>query len=514
MGRGFKVFLLLVFVVSLLPAQAQAAISPARLLITEVKIGGQIDGQPTEFLQIYNHSEEDAVLENVLVEYAKPAADIVDCSAEWKTQDSSSSVKHVSLEGVLPSKQSLVIEMNMNDNAGGSLHILEGATVHDTVGWGVSVSQGVCFEEAHAEVPEKGKSIKRYVDVNGEFVDSKDNSEDFVVIGGSLTGPFPILEFNDEFDVCVNLDGAQDEIPEGYVMTDENCMPTQQEEVAGCEVLALSEILPNPEGSDSGSEYIELYNPTNKTISLEDCGLKVGSSRKDLEGDIYPGYMVFYGLTLPNAAGGQVEFVSPATEEVVIYPPDLSDNEAWALVGGVWQITNQPTPNAENALSVVAVDQVSEDTLEPCPEGKFRNPETNRCKTIETNEGLKPCAPDQYRNPETNRCKKKADTLTELKPCDPGQYRNPETNRCRKISSDGSDLKPCDEGEERNPETNRCRKVAGVSTDVPSETNKSAPNINYILIGLFASTAVLYGIYEYRDSIGNYFARLKSKATK
>ncbi len=514
MERGFKVLLLLVFVVSLLPVRAQAAISPTKLLITEVKTGGPIDGQPTEFLQVYNSSEEEIVLENLLVEYAKSTAEISDCSAEWKLQDSSSNVKQVSLEGVLASRQSLFIEMSMNDNAGGSLHIIDNKKVHDTVGWGASVSLGVCFEDAHAKIPEKGKSIKRFVDVNSKFVDIGDNSKDFAVSEEPLIGPFPILESDEEVDVCANIDGVQAEVSEGYEKSDENCVPAPQEEVVGCEVLALSEILPNPEGSDTGSEYIELYNPTNKVISLEGCSLKVGSSTKDLEGDIWPGYKVFYGLTLPNAAGGQVEFISPTTEEVVIYPADLGDNEAWALVANTWQITNQPTPNAENSARVVVEEQVSEDTLEPCPEGKFRNPETNRCKTIETDEGLKQCAPDQYRNPETNRCKKKAETLTALKPCGEGQYRNPETNRCRKISSDGSSLKPCEEGEERNAETNRCRKVAGVSTDVPSEADDSAPNINYILIGLFASTAVLYGIYEYRDSIGNAFAKLKTKVTK
>ncbi|MCA9342726.1 hypothetical protein KC950_01785, partial [Candidatus Saccharibacteria bacterium] len=306
----------------------------------------------------------------------------------------------------------------------------------------------------------------------------------------------------------------QSDVPEGYENDGENCLPVKAEQTQECEGLALSEILPNPEGADTGSEYIELYNSTGQTISLKGCSLKVGSTAKNLEGEVKPGYTAFYGLVLPNAAGGQVEFITSTTEEVVIYPANLDDNEAWALVDGAWQITNQPTPGEANKPSISLQGVANEAGLEPCPEGKYRNPATNRCKTIETDEGLKPCAPDQYRNPETNRCKKKADTVTALKPCDLGQYRNPETNRCRKISSDGSDLKPCDEGEERNAETNRCRKVAGVSTDVPSDVDGSSSNVNLILIGLFAATAVIYGIYEYRDSIGNVFARLKTKVTK
>ncbi len=64
------------------------------------------------------------------------------------------------------------------------------------------------------------------------------------------------------------------------------------------------------------------------------------------------------------------------------------------------------------------------------------------------------------------------------KPCPEGKERNPETNRCRKIVQAKADhakadhksikptlkkvLKPCPEGKERNPETNRCRKIINV----------------------------------------------------
>ena len=38
---------------------------------------------------------------------------------------------------------------------------------------------------------------------------------------------------------------------------------------------------------------------------------------------------------------------------------------------------------------------------QPCPEGKERNPKTNRCR-----KALKPCPAGKVRNPKTNRCKK------------------------------------------------------------------------------------------------------------
>lgn len=492
MGRGLKVLLLIIFAVSILPVQVLAADSLAsnNLLITEIKTGGPIEGQPTEFVRIDNNSDDEVSLEGVVLEYAKISAVVADCGIDWKSQDSSSAVKTVELEGVLSTRSSLFVEMSMNDNAGGSLHLIKEDSVFDTVGWGLSVSQGVCVEGVHAETPEKGKSIKRYVNSDG-FVDTDDNSKDFAVSAEPLAGEFPVVEDEEEVD--------EPEVPQEPV----------------CEGVVLSEVLPNPSGSDTGNEYIEIYNPTNEDINLAGCSIKVGNSEKALEDIMGPGYLVIYGITLPNAAGGQVELISANTEEVVIYPADLKDDEAWADVEGTWQITNQPTPGKANLASRVEVVAAEEESaLEPCPEGKFRNPETNRCKNIESEEGLKPCDTGQFRNPETNRCKSIASSISELKPCDEGQYRNPETNRCRKISSDGSNLKPCDEGEERSAETNRCRKVAGVSTDIPSEPEQNSSNVNLILVSLFVATAVFYGIYEYRDSIGNALAKLKGKATK
>jgi hypothetical protein len=89
----------------------------------------------------------------------------------------------------------------------------------------------------------------------------------------------------------------------------------------------------------------------------------------------------------------------------------------------------------------VVVDEAAENKEEPeqkqyadCGEGRYRNPETNRCKKVETEAAktLTPCAVGYERNPETNRCKKVA-VASGLVPCAEGYERNPETNRCRKV---------------------------------------------------------------------------------
>ena len=85
--------------------------------------------------------------------------------------------------------------------------------------------------------------------------------------------------------------------------------------------------------------------------------------------------------------------------------------------------------------------------LKPCPEGKERNPKTNRCKKVTQEE-------DKFFN---------FDKYYKTKTCPEGKERNMSTNRCRKTcptersKSSSRCLKPCKEGKVRNSTTNRCK---------------------------------------------------------
>lgn len=122
----------------------------------------------------------------------------------------------------------------------------------------------------------------------------------------------------------------------------------------------------------------------------------------------------------------------------------------------------------------------------PCKEGYVRSPETKRCRKINSSQTkeLTPCKEGYIRNPETKRCHKLVDSQTlSLLPCLPGYVRNPDTKRCRKLSLSGKTPKPCQEGYERNPDTNRCRKIRapivanlGVDQTPKSDGGGGAPN--------------------------------------
>lgn len=520
MGMGMKIKFVGVFVLLLLVMLPSIAFAdkPARMLITEVKTGGVIAGKPTEFVEIYNDSVQNINLEGWTIEYAKPSAKISDCQVQsWSAQDSSANVKEYLLSGEITAGQKLIIEISMNDNIGGSLRLNNNSVVFDLVGWGNTVSQAVCSEEKLAPMPVSAKSIRRLLS-NGEVIDTNNNSFDFTDTESNIVDSLPNIAQEPLVDVCNNFDGIQNFVPPSYTSEDGQCTQTVNQPLSEkCHGVVLSEILPNPAGVDTGNEYIELYNTTGKEVNLAECSIKIGSSVKKLSGVIAPGYQAIYGFVLPNTSGGAVELITGATEEVVNYPIDLKDDQAWALINGQWQLTEQPTPGAENiaylTVEEVNTTSVSSGSLEPCPEGKYRNPETNRCKTIEVEEGLKPCDPGQMRNPETNRCKKTAEVLTSIKPCDPGQERNPATNRCRKVSAKVA-LASCKEGQERNPDTNRCRKVASTSTSSPTSSQleqdvKQKQNISYGIFGAMAVLVFGYGIYEYRANIANFFTRLK-----
>lgn len=312
-------------------------------------------------------------------------------------------------------------------------------------------------------------------------------------------------------DVCLNLDGLQVIVPTGYIRSGDTCVHLEDRG------LWLSEILPNVGGSDTGREFIEIYNPYSEPLKLEGYTLYIG---KNFE-KAYPlpaldgkttipayGFVTFsdseLGATLLNTFSG-IRLVAPAGNIVseTVYS-DPADDQAWAYIDGSWQYTSVPTSGTANVATPESGEVESVGTLASCPAGKYRNPLTNRCRTIEADAAiLADCQEGYYRNPETNRCRKIA-AIAALAACQAGYTRNPETNRCRKDDTDDG-LTPCKAGQERNPATNRCRNVSALTTPASvAEAQQNAGASNTALpwvIGVAAVGAVGYGIYEWRHEI-------------
>jgi hypothetical protein len=514
-----------------------------KILFAEIKLGGTSysrgsnnDKDPQEYILLYNSTDEEIDITNWRIEYAKPTFPKQYCDvADWSTVASSSVVSITPLAGsLLPNSFSSPIQRSLTDNAGGSLRLTSNDTennqtiIHDLVGWGADAP---CSYEQPAATPSNSQSLKRFQACSSGLYNSSNNSQDYI----SNQPPSPYM-FNAPLHQSCNSDEE-----------DDNNQQPDPDITVSCEGIIISEVLPNPAGSDTGREFIELHNPTMDFINLIGCTLQLsGSSKKFTFSNIELGpgsYRAFYdsqtGIVLPNAAEGTIYLVSHRNEEIsaTTYPPNMSDDVAWAWFAGKWESTYTPTPGAKNisqpikpcpvgqvrnietnrCASIVAAQSSG---LADCGPGRERNPDTNRCRLISLAGGtnLKPCLPGQERNPETNRCRKIGSAGSQLVPCKPGQERNPETNRCRKIGGTTKSLVPCKPGQERNPETNRCRKVATLGANTTSSLSEvedldAAPTLSttgWWIAGFSALFATGYGAWEWRRDI---FAKFSKKST-
>jgi hypothetical protein len=573
-------------VTSIFSAPILYAVSDS-LVISQVQLGDIISAR-NELVEIYNNSSEDVEVTNWCINYLssgytqkKLSCFIPGTSATHIYLPSHSAALAISneLSVLLPPIGSDLRFSSTLSNMGGYVRIVDNFGVEiDKVGWGMPNSENNLIVS-----PPVGEVLGRKVSADENVLRDTDvNYDDFEAVEPrSYYNYGSLYELQ---DICANIDGVQSELPEGYDVDNiGNCslpppeidvcsnivglqsiIPNDMEvdNVGNCVQhdecpnlsdaqmiipdemihdtggncvpkplsLQITELLPNPSGDDNGEEFIELYNPNDKDVSLDNYVIFVGSDYKNSYNfpsgaHINPGqYAAFYDddikFTLVNTSSGvKLQSIDGSfVFEVPIYD-NPKDNIAWALIDNKWQYTNRPTPGLSNLPSLIEETPVEADTidadnndLEPCAANQYRNPLTNRCKLIEAagpSLVLAPCKEGEERNPETNRCRKITSTVSTLAPCPEGQERNPLTNRCRSIATvlSANTLAPCKEGQERNPETNRCRKVTVASTITkakyaPESTAQSPSNylIWWSLAGI-GSLAVGYGVWEWRQEL-------------
>ena len=340
-------------------------------------------------------------------------------------------------------------------------------------------------------------------------------------------------------DVCRNIDGVQADVPIGYDVTGEReCAPQIM-----IRKLLITEVLPNPSGSDEGSEFIELYNADTEPIALKDYKLMVGKAAASLPADrvLQPGEFLTLsdtdlGRNLPNTTGVSIWLTTIRNVEVMQMPAYMNakDDSSWALgEGGEWAYTFAPTPGEPNiALTALPcavgyerdpaserchkVEVAAAVAATTCRDGQYRSEETGRCRNVLSAAAvLAPCKEGQYRSEATNRCRSIAALASSVKPCADDQFRNPMTNRCKSIaSSDDVALADCGEGRERNPTTNRCRNVATAAASAMAFKVEPIKDTAQAFVGWWALggvgvLALGYGVWEWRSEI----TRLLRRAT-
>ncbi len=523
MKTGAIFFITLFAVIFVVPLRVHA--QGSSVVISQLQTGGAVTGTAShEYVEFTNNTNADIDITDWCLTYSSASStgsgsDLA-CFATPNVSQrlylaSFGSVRLASNE-FLAANPSITVDATFRGSVsgtGGHVHIVDSSrSIVDTLGWGTAL-----YAEGQAVVaPSGGQVLQRKVSA-GVYQDSQDNSTDFVQASLVVT---PDTGLYEAVDACINQDifpGLQTTIPEGFEV-DQFGVCQEIPQPPECKGVILSEIVPNPAGNDVGNEYIELFNPTGETVQMEACQLMVDEAVYAFTESIAPyGYALVTDMSLPNSSGATVRFMTTDAEELVTYPANMADDEAWAVISGSWQITNKKTPAQTNEPSTIKIVPASATrSLGPCPVGKIRNPQTNRCRSLKGGGSTQqPCAADQIRNPQTNRCRKVASTVGVLTPCSPGQQRNPETNRCRKVTTATNLLKPCDEGEERNPETNRCRKiagVAGVASTAQADTTQIRQNYRVVMLALLL--AISYGVYEYRQELKNGVSRVIGKVLR
>lgn len=565
-----RVGIVIALIVSQVAMVPFARAASSSVMISQLQTGGAGTGTAgQEFVELYNNSDTDIMITNWYITYSS-ASDVSQPvvyrvsvpdqqTAVWlKAKSFALFVSPDFKTATNTGGDGVFTYTNGLSGTSGHIRVYDASNNEiDKVAWGPTA---VVPPENTAPAPQGGKSLKRL----GLPVlqDTDVYSADFS-IGSPELHPSGIYEVVTIIDVCSNVEGAQQAVPAGMVgvgsdcyvdvcpniagiqsevpvgiakNTDGDCVSDACANITGiqpnipggyestgmylCEAVAyplyVTELLPNPEGSDGNNEYVELYNPNTFPVDTTGYVLSVGSNFEKQYA--VPAVVIPAGTyaALTNAAVGftlvntqsRVRVVAPSGDIVGETPlyDSPKDGEAWANIDGTWEYTNRPTPGETNMPSLQDEETNTNPSRNPaaCAAGKYRHPLTNRCRNIDTDTAvLSTCDADQFRNPETGRCKKV--TSVTIAPCKDGQYRSEETNRCRAIVT-ASTQKPCKDNQYRSEETGRCRTMA--ATSVPESSFAVQPVkegamafVGWWALGGVGLLAAGYAGWEWRSEI-------------
>ena len=176
--------------------------------------------------------------------------------------------------------------------------------------------------------------------------------------GSNLIAPVHI--FNNSGSYLVNLEVSDGELQSSDSITVSITEAPVTPPLGGYPIgIIVSELLPNPSGSDSEGEFIELHNISDNTINL--FGWQLGDSSSSIyyfeEQSIEPNkYLAIFredsGIALNNSGGDQVILYHPDGEIVskIEYAESASEGKSYSLLeSGEWMWT-KPSPGASNSF--------------------------------------------------------------------------------------------------------------------------------------------------------------------
>ena len=327
---------------------AQESSELPSLLMNEVSLGSGISATE-EVIEIVNTTGDEVELTGVILQYKSQTG------TNWTTK--------ASLIGRLrPYGRYLVsnyidsasLEFNGGlSGSSGHLRLVFDEIEIDKIGWGEAIDS---YENPVAS-PDSSQSLKRHVDEDGRFINSRDNLADWF-LSDHPTPENDRLAIKDDEATTETPLGSGDESKDTTTIT--NPESTSSPAPAGQPSrILISEVFPDPVSPqrDSEHEFIELYNPNAFAVQISGYSLESGSSwrYKHVPGSysLKPGeYLGLLsqdtGLTLPNS-GSAVRLLGPGGHEVhLVEYPKAESGMSWAEHRGVWGWTEQTLHQPNN----------------------------------------------------------------------------------------------------------------------------------------------------------------------
>lgn len=354
-----KFFRLFLIALVILPLQVQAEESDS-LVISQVQVSGPA-GASDEFIELYNPSAQLVNLAGWSLQY-KTATGNFPLSAKKQLPEFSLGAGKYYLVAHTDFSGSVTADLrhsafSLSGSATGATIFLsrssDGITgtddinIVDKLAYGTGV--GNVPENTAAPLPESAKSLFRIADLGN-------NATDFEVRDSAPRNSSFISEDEEE---------PQEEEPVEEEENEEQEPEPEEEESPPVHPtgIIISEIMANPEGTDNGEEWVELFNSSDQAINIKDWILddlsvnnSVGSfSYKIPEMIIQPNKYVSIPIpegkfALNNSSVDAVKLFWPdqdlATE--LQYSGPVKEEQTWCKIKSGYKWC-KPTPNAANA---------------------------------------------------------------------------------------------------------------------------------------------------------------------
>lgn len=320
------------------------------VVISEIAWMGTRASSRDEWIELYNNNDNQV--------------DVTD----WvlKTADGGFNVK---LAGFIPVKSFYLIERN-DDEA-----------IKDTKADLIaSFGKGLSNDGEKLELYDGSGQLVDFVDASGGWPQGKASPDYKTMERIDLTGSADAVNWKTNDGVVINGVDAEDNLIQGTPTNSKNALsnsqpiPTQSLEDDLNIGVFISEILPNPQGSDKESEFIELYNKNSEPIDLKDWSLEDESKsrykikNKDFNSIIIPAgsYFVIYrkqsNIALNNSNGDSLKLFNPQGDlmDSVVYKDKAEEQESFnrdfsdvssTPSKGEW--SNTLTPGAINIITLL-----------------------------------------------------------------------------------------------------------------------------------------------------------------